>query len=122
MEQKLTGAQIRQAFIDFFEEHRHTFVRSASLVPDDQHRHSPTPAAVQDALTTNARTTRVNCEVHAVAGKPDWKKWLRRRTTFLRCWQLVFSDYYKKEAMPGPATADRCVEAAKTNYGLRVSR
>ena len=33
MKQNLTGAQIRQTFIDFFEEHRHTFVPSASLVP-----------------------------------------------------------------------------------------
>ena len=30
---KLTGAEIRQTFIDFFVEHGHTFVPSASLVP-----------------------------------------------------------------------------------------
>ena len=33
MTQKPTGAQIRQTFIDFFVEHNHTFVPSASLVP-----------------------------------------------------------------------------------------
>ncbi len=31
--QKPTGAKIRQDFIDFFVEHRHTFVPSSSLVP-----------------------------------------------------------------------------------------
>ena len=33
MKQMLTGAEIRQSFIDFFVEHNHTFVPSASLVP-----------------------------------------------------------------------------------------
>ena len=33
MTQNLSGAQIRQDFIDFFHEHTHTFVPSASLVP-----------------------------------------------------------------------------------------
>ena len=33
MTQKPTGAEIRQTFIDFFVEHNHTFVPSASLVP-----------------------------------------------------------------------------------------
>jgi alanyl-tRNA synthetase len=31
--EKLTGAKIRQDFIDFFVEHSHTFVPSSSLVP-----------------------------------------------------------------------------------------
>jgi len=30
---KLTGAEIRQTFMDFFVEHRHTVVLSSSLVP-----------------------------------------------------------------------------------------
>ncbi len=33
MSQKPTGAEIRQTFIDFFVEQKHTFVPSASLVP-----------------------------------------------------------------------------------------
>jgi len=32
-DQDLTGARIRQDFIDFFVEHRHTYVPSSSLVP-----------------------------------------------------------------------------------------
>jgi len=33
MTQSLTGAQIRQAFIDFFKKYGHTVVPSSSLVP-----------------------------------------------------------------------------------------
>jgi len=33
MQDKPTGAQIRQEFINFFEEHGHTFVPSSPLVP-----------------------------------------------------------------------------------------
>ena len=33
MAKKMTGAEIRQSFIDFFVEQGHTFVPSSSLVP-----------------------------------------------------------------------------------------
>ncbi len=33
MQKKLTGAEIRQSYIDFFIEHGHTFVPSSPLVP-----------------------------------------------------------------------------------------
>jgi alanyl-tRNA synthetase len=110
MEQKLTGAQIRQAFIDFFEEHRHTFVRSASLVPGGDQTLLFTNAGMvqfKDVfLGTDKRpyTRAVNSQkCLRVAGKHNDLEEVGRDDTHHTFFEMLgnwsFGDYYKKEAV-----------------------
>src|SRR5512143_173358 len=110
MEQKLTGAEIRQAFIDFFEEHRHTFVRSASLVPGgDQTLLFTNAGMVQFKdifLGTDKRayTRAVDSQkCMRVAGKHNDLEDVGRDNSHHTFFEMLgnwsFGDYYKREAI-----------------------
>jgi len=110
MTQKPTGAQIRQTFIDFFVEHNHTFVPSASLVPGGDATLLFTNAGMvqfKDVfLGTDKRpyTRAVDSQkVLRVAGKHNDLDEVGRddshHTFFEMLGNWSFGDYYKKEAI-----------------------
>jgi alanyl-tRNA synthetase len=110
MIQKSTGAQIRQTFIDFFVEHDHTFVPSASLVPGGDATLLFTNAGMvqfKDVfLGTDKRpyTRAVDSQkVLRVAGKHNDLDEVGRddshHTFFEMLGNWSFGDYYKKEAI-----------------------
>jgi len=110
MIQKPTGAQIRQTFIDFFVEHKHTFVPSASLVPGEDATLLFTNAGMvqfKDVfLGTDKRpyTRAVDSQkVLRVAGKHNDLDEVGRddshHTFFEMLGNWSFGDYYKKEAI-----------------------
>jgi alanyl-tRNA synthetase len=110
MIQKPTGAQIRQTFIDFFVEHNHTFVPSASLVPGGDATLLFTNAGMvqfKDVfLGTDKRpyTRAVDSQkVLRVAGKHNDLDEVGRdgihHTFFEMLGNWSFGDYYKKEAI-----------------------
>src|SRR5512137_1102975 len=110
MTHKPTGAEIRQTFIDFFVEHSHTFVPSASLVPGGDATLLFTNAGMvqfKDVfLGTDKRpyTRAVDSQkVLRVAGKHNDLEEVGRddihHTFFEMLGNWSFGDYYKKEAI-----------------------
>jgi alanyl-tRNA synthetase len=110
MTQKFTGAQIRQTFIDFFIEHNHTFVPSASLVPGGDSTLLFTNAGMvqfKDVFLGRDKRSYTRAvdsqKVLRVAGKHNDLDEVGRDDTHHTFFEMLgnwsFGDYYKKEAI-----------------------
>jgi alanyl-tRNA synthetase len=110
MEKKLSGAEIRRTFLDYFQEQRHTFVPSASLVPGGDATLLFTNAGMvqfKDVfLGTDIRpyTRAANTQkCMRVAGKHNDLEDVGNDDTHHTFFEMLgnwsFGDYYKKEAI-----------------------
>ena len=123
----MTGAEVRQAFLDFFAEHRHTVVPSSPLVPGgDQTLLFTNAGMVQfkdvflgtDKRPYNRATTAQKCM--RVSGKHNDLENVgpspRHHTFFEMLGNFSFGDYFKKDAC---RYAYDCVTKV---YGLPLER
>lgn len=109
----LTGKQIRQAFLDFFEKkHNHTVVKSSSLIPDNPTvllttagmlQFVPYYLGLEKPPFNPPRAT--SCQKCARAGGKDSDienvgRTPRHHTFFEMLGNFAFGDYYKKEVIP----------------------
>src|SRR5512144_620295 len=105
-----TGAEIRKTFLEFFEEHKHTIVPSASLIPGGDQTLLFTNAGMvqfKDVfLGTDKRPYRRAVDAQKcmrVAGKHNDLEDVGRDDTHNTFFEMLgnwsFGDYYKKEAI-----------------------